>query len=116
MRLADPIATKFAPPVRPPHQVVREALLSRLGEAASSRRLTLVHAPAGYGKTSLLAQWYRTLRDRNLEVIWLTLEEEEADASRFADSLMVAIVGGRLGEDAPLRSATSAIVNRLLKF
>ena len=115
MPLADPIATKFAPPVRPAHQVVRAALLRRLDEAVSSRRLTLVHAPAGYGKTSLLAQWHRALKDRSLEVIWLTLEEEESDPTRFADSLMFAIVGGRLGENAPLRTATSAIVNRCLK-
>ncbi len=115
MQLADPIATKFAPPVRPAHQVVRAALLRRLDDAVSSSRLTLVHAPAGYGKTSLLAQWHRTLKDRSLEVVWLTLDEEESDATRFADSLMVAIVGGRLGENAPLRTATSAIVNRCLK-
>ena len=115
MRPVDPIATKFAPPVRPAHQVTRAALLRRLDEAVSSRRLTLVHAPAGYGKTSLLAQWHRALKDRGLEVIWLTLEEEESDPTRFADSLMFAIVGGRLGENAPLRTATSAIVNRCLK-
>lgn len=115
MRLPDPIATKFAPPVRPAHQIARAALLPRLDEAVSSRRLTLVHAPAGYGKTSLLAQWHRTLKDRGIEVLWVTLEEEESDAIRFADSLMVSIVGGRVGQNAPLRTATSAIVNRFLK-
>ena len=45
----------------------------------------------------------------------MTLEEEESDAVRFADSLMVGIVGGRAGENAPLRAATSAIVNRFVK-
>jgi LuxR family maltose regulon positive regulatory protein len=115
MRLTDPIATKFAPPLRAAHQVVRGALLQRLDDAVSVRRLTLVHAPAGYGKTSLLAQWHRTLKDRGLEAVWLTLEEEESDAVRFADSLMVGIVGGRVGENAPLRAATSAIVNRFVK-
>jgi LuxR family maltose regulon positive regulatory protein len=113
MRLADPIATKFDHPVRSPHQVERAALLQRL-DAIASRRLTLVHAPAGYGKTSLLAQWHRTLKGRGIEVRWLTLEEEEADATRFADSLLFAIAGGRLGENTPLRAATSAIVNRLV--
>src|SRR5882757_153816 len=115
MQLADPIATKFAPPVRSAHQVIRAALLRKLDDAVSSRRLTLIHAPAGYGKTSLLAQLHRALKDRSLEVVWLTLEEEESDPTRFADSLMFAIVGGRLGENAPLRTATSAIVNRCLK-
>ena len=115
MRLADPTATKFDHPVRPPHQVVRAALLRRLADAVSSRRLTLIHAPAGYGKTSLLMQWHRTLQERGLDVLWLTLEEEESDATHFADSLMFAIVGGRLGENTPLRTATSAIVNRFVK-
>src|SRR5262249_40198563 len=46
---------------------------------------------------------------------WLTLEEEESDPVRFADSLMVGIVRGRIGENTPLRAATSAIVNRLVK-
>lgn len=115
MSHTDPIATKFAPPVRGAHQVSRSALVRRLDEGIATRRLTLIHAPAGYGKTSLLAQWHATLRNRGLEVIWLTLEEEESDAIRFADSLMVGIAGGRLGENAPLRAATSAIVNRLVR-
>ena len=110
--MTDPIATKFSPPVRAAHQVVREALLRRLD---SSRRLTLIHAPAGYGKTSLLTQWHRSLKERGVECFWLTLEEEEADAVRFADALMVGLVDVRMGENAPLRAATSAIVNRFVK-
>jgi LuxR family transcriptional regulator, maltose regulon positive regulatory protein len=113
--MTDPIATKFSPPVRAAHQVVRAGLLRRLDDAVSGRRLTLIHAPAGYGKTSLLTQWHRTLKERGLEVIWLTLEEEESDAVRFADSLMVGVVDVRMGENAPLRAATSAIVNRFVK-
>ena len=69
MKLTDPIATKFVPPARAAHLVDREALVRRLDEGATSRRLTLVHAPAGYGKTSLLSQWYAMLKVRGLEVI-----------------------------------------------
>ena len=105
MKLTDPIAMKFVPPARAAHQVDRNALVRRLDEGATARRLTLVHAPAGYGKTSLLSQWYATLRARGLEVIWLTLENEESDVNRFADSLLVSIASGRHGESTPLRGA-----------
>ena len=91
--LGDPILTKTAPSARPSQHVPRDLLLQRLADVIS-RRLTLVHAPAGYGKTSLLAQWHRLLVERGVEVAWLTLEEEESDAARFAEYLMVAIGGG----------------------
>src|SRR5688500_18436253 len=75
--LGDPILTKIAPSARPSQHVPRELLLQRL-EDVVTRRLTLLHAPAGYGKTSLLAQWHRVLMERGIEVAWLTLEEEES--------------------------------------
>ncbi len=51
--------------------------------------------------------------ERGVDVAWLTLEEEESDAGRFAEYLMVAIGGGTSGESMPTRAALSAIVNRL---
>lgn len=110
--LGDPILTKTAPSARPSQHVPRDLLIQRLADVVS-RRLTLVHAPAGYGKTSLLSQWHRLLVERGVEVAWLTLEEEESDAARFAEYLMVAIGGGTNGESMPTRAALSAIVNRL---
>lgn len=110
--LGDPILTKIAPSARPSQHVPRELLLQRLDDVVT-RRLTLLHAPAGYGKTSLLAQWHRALAERGIEVAWLTLEEEESDAARFAEYLMAAIGGGSSGESMPTRAALSAIVNRL---
>ncbi|MBL8267202.1 LuxR C-terminal-related transcriptional regulator [Steroidobacter sp.] len=111
--LGDPILTKIAPSARPASQhVPRETLLHRLDEVVC-HRLTLLHAPAGYGKTSLLGQWHRLLAERGIEVAWLTLEEEESDAARFAEYLMAAIGGSNSGESMPTRAALSAIVNRL---
>lgn len=107
--LGDPILTKIAPSSRP-HQLVRESLARRLDEVIS-HRLTLLHAPAGYGKTSLLTQWHEQLRQRGLDAAWITLEDDESDAKRFAEYVMATIGGG--GENLPLRAALSAIVNRL---
>jgi LuxR family maltose regulon positive regulatory protein len=115
MPATDPILTKFAPPVRTSQQVPRAALLRQLDDKVTSRRLTLIHAPPGYGKTSLLAQWQRTMRERSFEAVWLTLEEEESDALQFAYSLMACITGGRVDENTPLRTVMSAIVNRFVR-
>lgn len=107
----DPILTKVAPSARSANQILRTSLARRL-EDVVSRRLTLVHAPAGYGKTSLLALWHRLLSERGTPVAWLTPEEDESDPSRFAEYLMAALGNGPT-ESLPLRAALSAIVNRL---
>jgi LuxR family maltose regulon positive regulatory protein len=53
------IAAKFDPPVWMGNQLRRDTLLRRL-DGALTHRLTLVHGPAGYGKTSLLG-WSATI-------------------------------------------------------
>ena len=53
-------------------------------------RLTLVHAPAGYGKTTLLGQWLRRLRETGARVAWLSLDEFDATLDQFARSLLEA--------------------------
>lgn len=114
------IPTKIAPPVWMGDQVRRELLLSRL-DGALARRLTLVHAPAGYGKTSLLAQWRQRHDDGSVLTAWLTLERDDSDPKRFARYVALALSGedARAGEgapdsaDLPPRAALSAIVRRI---
>src|SRR5262245_45344925 len=86
----NPIITKIAPSARATPQVAR-ASVSQWLDTVMSQRLTLIHAPAGYGKTSLLVQWHRLLEERGTRVAWLTLEEEEGDAQRFAEYLVAAV-------------------------
>lgn len=113
------IAAKFDPPVWMGDQLRRDTLLDRL-DLAFSHRLTLVHAPAGYGKTSLLAQWRVSLEERPLRLAWLTLDREDRDFKRFLKHLALAIRGPdpdgdrqALSTDLPPRAALSAIVNLL---
>lgn len=114
------IPTKIAPPLWMGNQIRRDALLDRL-DGALRRRLTVIHAPAGYGKTSLLAQWRRRFAESDLLVAWLTLERDEADARRLAQYIAYAITGEGEEEGEPVspgmpaRAALSAIINRLAR-
>jgi LuxR family maltose regulon positive regulatory protein len=69
-------------------------LFQRLRDAAE-RRLIVVEAPAGYGKTWLLGRWYNELRASGARVAWLGLEH--ADANHFLALLVAALA--RAGVD-----------------
>jgi LuxR family maltose regulon positive regulatory protein len=73
------LSTKLFIP-RPPHGFVsRPRLLSQL-DHARSRGLGLVSAPAGFGKTALLADWCRRV---TTPVVWLSLDPGDNDPARF---------------------------------
>lgn len=117
------IHTKLAPPIWMGNQIRRDLLLARL-DAALERRLTLIQAPAGYGKTSLLSQWKDRLDPDAARVAWLTLECDDSDLRRLTRYIALALEGAgpndAPGEESeglaaalPPRAAVSAIVNRL---
>jgi LuxR family maltose regulon positive regulatory protein len=112
------IAAKFDPPMWMGDQIRREMLLDRL-QSVLSHRLTLVHAPAGYGKTSLLSQWRDTISSDSVRVAWLTLERDDRDLKRFANYLLCALRREQGTEakvrssDLPPRAALSAMVNEI---
>ena len=62
--------------------VTRDRLSERLSEGME-RRLTLISAPAGFGKTTLLSQWLITRSDEPWPIGWLSLDENDNDPSRF---------------------------------
>lgn len=74
----------YIPPVRP-NLVPRPRLIERL-TAGLHRKLTLVSAPAGFGKTTLLSEWasQRISESANgRAVAWLSLDEGDNDPARF---------------------------------
>ena len=73
------VRTKLGPPIDSESLIDRPRLLNRLEEADRSR-LTVVLAPAGYGKSSLLSQWYRMLRMSGRACGWLTVDSSDGDA------------------------------------
>jgi LuxR family maltose regulon positive regulatory protein len=73
------LATKLHVPRTRPGFVVRPRLADRLAQA-HGEQLTLVCAPAGFGKTALLADWARRSQR---PVAWLSLDEGDNDPARF---------------------------------
>jgi len=71
------IATKLHPPAVREQTIPRPRLAERLNKG-SSRKLTLVACPAGYGKTTLLADWRASEAVRK-PIAWLTLDEGDRD-------------------------------------
>jgi LuxR family transcriptional regulator, maltose regulon positive regulatory protein len=70
--------------------VSRERLSRRLDEN-DTKRLSVVVAPAGWGKTTLLAGWARRTRDRQ-PVTWLTLDETDDEPQRFWTYVVTALL------------------------
>ena len=102
------LATKLNPPPANPRLVRRERLIARLAEALqSNQRLTLICAPAGYGKTTLVSQWIQQQEERKptgskpaLHVVWLSLDPGDNDLARFTAYLVAALqqIRGNLGQ------------------
>lgn len=81
------LATKFFVPPPPPKAVLRPRLIERLNEGLH-RKLTLISAPAGFGKTTLVSEWV-TGGDR--KVAWLSLDERDSKPVRFLTYLVAAL-------------------------
>lgn len=101
------IATKITRP--PQRNVIHRERLYRVLDRGTERKLTIVSAPAGYGKTTLVASW---LVDRGLDHLWLSLDRLDESASQiigYLDALLDVP-----GPDERKSSANvAAILNRL---
>ena len=90
----------YIPPIRR-ELVSRPRLIERLNDGLY-RKLTLISAPAGYGKTTLLSEWVTdtSRREPKVRIAWLSLDEGDNDPSRFLAYLVAALqtVEGDLGE------------------
>ena len=90
-RPADLLATKLYVPV-PPHDLVERArLLARLDTGLRSA-LTLISAPAGFGKTTILADWLRQQTERQqVHAAWLTVDAGDSEPYQFLRYLVAAL-------------------------
>ena len=94
----DPQLTLKATPPRLPKTLLARPRLSSGGPALADKSVIAVQAPAGFGKTSLLAQWRREALRNGAMAAWLTLDERD-DGARLAQGLVIAIrmASGRAG-------------------
>jgi LuxR family maltose regulon positive regulatory protein len=81
------LRAKFTPPKLRPSLIERGALIDRLNQGLSGD-VTLVIAPAGYGKTTLVAEW---AAQATLPVAWLTVDAKDNDATTFVTYFIAAI-------------------------
>src|SRR6266516_5112743 len=112
------LATKlYIPPLRP-NVVSRPRLLERLNEGLHGK-LTLISAPAGFGKTTLVSAWVAGC-DR--QVAWLSLDKGESDPTLFLTYLVAALqtIAPTIGEgvsgvlQSPQPPLTESILTTLL--
>lgn len=83
---------KATPPRAPRHLLVRPRL-SLEDEQFRDRPITVVQAPPGFGKTSLIAQWRREHLARGAAVAWLSVDERD-DPPRLLNGLVLAVRAG----------------------
>ena len=112
------LATKlYIPPLRP-NVVIRPRLLEQLNEGLH-RKLILISAPAGFGKTTLVSEW---LAGSERPAAWLSLDEGENDPTRFLTYLVAALqtIAATIGEgvsgvlQSPQPPPTESILTALL--
>jgi len=91
------LVTKLFIPATRPELVHRPSLIKRLNDGLN-RKLTLISAPAGFGKTTLVSEWVDTLRldapeEKQIEnkIAWLSLDERDEDPTRFLVYLIAAL-------------------------
>ena len=112
------LATKLYIPPSRPTVVLRSRLTKRL-DRDLHRKLTLVSAPAGFGKTTLVSEWVAACKR---PVAWLSLDEAEGELTRFLAYLIAALqtvsptigkgIQGRL--ESPQPPPTTVLLTALL--
>ncbi len=115
------LATKLHIPQPQPKIVPRPRLMERMNEGLQ-RKLTLISAPAGFGKTTLVSEWIASCD--NL-VAWLSLDEGDNDLTRFLAYLVAALrtIAANVGEGVlgvlqspqppPTESILTALINEI---
>ncbi len=112
----------YVPPLRP-NLVPRSQLIERLNRGLPlGHKLTLISAPAGFGKTTLVSEW---VAGSERTAAWLSLDEGDSDPTRFLTYLVAALqtIGEDIGERVlgmlqspqppPIKSILTALLNEI---
>ncbi len=115
----------FIPPLRP-NLVPRQRLIERLNQGLQlGHKLTLISAPAGFGKTTLVSEWVACCQSR---AAWFSLDDGDSDPARFLAYLVAALqtIVPAFGEDSlrllqsprlpPIESVLTTLLNEITSF
>ena len=83
-------STKYRPPV-PARSLVTRSRLTDVLRAGGRRRMILMHAPSGFGKSTLAAQWREELSSEGVAVAWLTIDDDDNNEVWFLAHLLESI-------------------------
>ena len=109
---------------RTAQEAVERQRLFDLLDTSGSRKLTVVRAPAGYGKSTLLSQWMTQLHE---PVVWLSIDESDNDPIRFWKYVIRAVSGivsreikvqllTLFNEQSPLEVLIDSFMNEIESF
>ena len=119
------LATKFFIPSFSHALILRPRLLELLTKKSLECKLTLVSAPAGFGKTTLLSNWIHSLPAERPRVAWVSLDEGDNEPVLFWRYVLTVLDRAQPGlcaelvayldtqQAPPLRSVLQALINRL---
>ena len=125
------LKTKLHIPPRRPDLVPRSRLIKQLNERFQ-RKLTLITAPAGYGKTNLASEWIHALQSETAEatanhrITWLSLEEADSEPIRFLSYVIAALqqaapeIGGsalslfEMAQSPPINTVLNELINDIV--
>src|SRR5512144_2103835 len=91
------LSAKFTPPLIRGDVIGRERLL-HFASRDPGPKLLLIRAPAGYGKTTLMVQWYKYLKQAGDGVGWINLDERDNDAVNLLGHLQLGLLPGSARE------------------
>lgn len=120
------LATKLYTPLPRAKVVIRSRLIEQLNDGLSSgRKLTIISAPAGFGKTTLVSEW---VNDCEQPAAWLSLDDGDNDSTRFLIYLITALqtITPNVGEDVlavlqssqppPIESLLTTLLNEIISI
>lgn len=87
------LTLRLTPPVLPTELVVRAQIDAQL-DAAQRAALVLFCAPAGFGKTTVMARYFERLQADGVAAIWILLDDADNDVERFLFKVHAALDGG----------------------
>ncbi len=90
------LETKLCPASGAADLIAREQLEPPLAFVEGRVRVATVTAPAGYGKSTLMADWYTRIAQQGIATSWLNLDDDDNDPTRFTRYLTAALIRGGL--------------------